>query len=501
MSERESREAEFRRKWWKRLAAGFSLLGSSLVAVRVAFDVPTEAIARVGAAGLAAIGVLYGGRLYVHLVIGYWNWEPEFAPDPSWTGRERKRLNTFVVSEAAIAAGLLGAGGYFFFQPQNVVQLLLSLGFAVVMTKAAFGIRDLLLKDGAPPRGSERVERCRVVQWVHYRAFQVHDAAPFFLEAYDACFKKTRPLQLSGFAVVLLLAVSAITAAHTAAGLPDVAHYISRRAPHGGRHPADDARRWGDAVVAVKTVRDSASATAIADGGPIADEPPIPPRALGYEDLCGSAITPGDGAPPALRLQLKLTWAAYGGQIAGCAGRAHLVHGSSVAYYVLGHLDGELVSVAVASSTYPAAVLLDSPARLAKRLAEGGTLRGASPRTAISRGDFHVLYTTAGGWVTIRQGESDDERYVTLPPSLAGLWLRFGALFEPSWPELAADTTGVGKYFKFYSVRDPGTVVATGFCSTPRRCELRSGDVLWHSWDPGLALTVTADRVLESGPR
>jgi hypothetical protein len=480
------------RRWWQVGLGVITFTSSVLVVLGWAWNVPSDALARCGALALLVVGVFYAGRIYVQLAVGYRNWTAR-----DWTAESREELNRLVAVNCAISLALLTSGVWFFFHPHNGIQLAVSAVLGGAALRTIFATRDVLQRPGAPPRGSDRVEECDIVIVFDQRSDQMKHGARFLRALYRFCFAKTPRHELSGLAVVLVLTIFAVSVAHAAIGVPEVAEYMGLKPKPLTEKTQPPARVPGPP----RSLRKASPSTPVPtrEGRvlPVKSDDRIPT----YEELCGKDVRPGDGAPPGQRDDLRRAWEAYGGLIAGCAGRARLVPGSADVYYVLGHRNGDFVSLGITSPEHPGAVLLDSAAVLAKRLAEEGRLRGASSRLGIGNGDFYVIYTTGGGWVVIRREKSRDAGYVQMPPAMAELWLRFGKLFNRTWPGRDVSRGLSGLYFHFDSPYESGTTLASGSCVRETTCELRFGNVYWGSSSQRETQPVTADRVLEHGPQ
>lgn len=491
---------------WGRITGSIAPLGASTAGILGLFDLASSAVVgQVGALVLLTAGVLYGGRLGVHLCSGYWE---RTTCKPGWTDRKRRRLNALLVLDGLLTATLLASGGWFLFSPSWWVEFGLGLVLALAIHEAGYWTIELA-EAGALPRGSDTIENCFAVVGLRNRVLRI-GSQPGVLWLYGLFFERKTPKdELSGLTVLIVITLAF---AGLAQGMVKGATYLK-----GGSERVE--RRHTKPPNAKRNRPPPKSKDAPPPGGPkdtVAVAGESPPT---YEDLCGKVLAPGDDAPPEPAAALQRVWYEFGGIVAGCAGPAWEVSKGSGVYAVIGKCYGKVRSVAVTSPQYPAAMLFAQSATLAERMATEHKLLGASAHIRAGPGQYQIVYTTDGAYILIRATVSDgrgrltsaprrcDElqptavKYVTLPPALADLWLRLGALKEPTWPTLDESRLGSGRIFYTFSTADAERrTIATGSCSSRLDCELRSGDLSWNA-TAAEAQPVTHDRMKQYGPR
>jgi hypothetical protein len=497
------------------LSGALALPTLVLTILRMVDVTSSPALGRVASLLMVGVGVLAGGRVLVHLRDRYWQWQG--APDREWTVRDRHALNGFVVVDSLVALVLIGCGAWFFMQPDNWLELGLFTVLALATIVASVETVGLAAKGGLP-RGSETIGNCFAVRWVRkatkafYPLPRVRRIDVFVWET------RTHVTRVSGLVIVIVLLLLGGALSQAVAVAPQVKHYLSQplRPKQGGQDSgsigAPSLAQAAPPPARPRIPLQSGVATTITQPGPrLAAPPPT------YDQLCGTALSPGDGAPPQEAAALKQAWFQLGGAVAACAERAQLVTGSSNVYYALGQCDGRPRSIGVVGPDQAAVMLLDEPAALARRMALEGTLRGASARTPIGDGDFQIVDTVAGSYVVIRRQVTDGHgglrgvpercadiqssaaaEYVTVPPALVGLWLQLGRLGRPTWPAIDPARSAMGDTaFDFYA-SDSVEPVATGSCSSPTSCQLRADGIVWTTTSGGA--TVTTEQVRADGP-
>lgn len=454
-----------------------ALVSIVAIAIRVAqpISVSTVATERGCAIVLFAMGIFIGGRLYVHLRIGYWMFDGK--PGSRWTRNHRRLLSLMMVIDAALAAALIFNGAFFFLSSNRWLQLAVSLASTLAVLLSAHVVRETIRSDG-PPRGADvmeerfvlvglardiakTLERSRLVTLLDEMLWEPRSVAP----------------QLSGLMVFVILSLALATTAQAVAVLPEVGRYI-------GRDDNADAATQ----VAIKSFMPTPkllSSQAPARSRVRVGSPPT------YEDLCGGPIGAGRGAPGALSKSLTQAWERVGGASAACATAAHPVPKVSGAYFSPGFCLGEYRSLAVVSSEHrKAELLLEQLARFGRRLVIEGKLSGASPRISMGQGDGQLIFTPAGPYLALRQQKTDGGggpqrapwrctelspggfRYTILPPRLAQVWLDLASKGLRTWPTSEAPKAASKE--RVFAFRDKsGSVITTALCPTPTDCDVK----------------------------
>lgn len=292
------------------------------------------------------------------------------------------------------------------------------------------------------------------------------------------------------FMIVLLWVVLAVAASNGEAAIDKVTRWINGT----DRHGADRYRtpRKGDA-----SGERSALTATTSSGTRTTTTPAAAPSEL-YADVCGTEVTPGDGAPEPQSTALHDLWlgghwsAGVGAFIGGCAERAHRL--PSGAWYAIGRCRGVVQSVGIAWEEVPPRLLLGQAARFAHTWLADETLLDASPRTAVRQGDLYVVDTVDGSYVLVRsqltagKGEptgggtcnsskSTGARYETVVPGLVDSWLTV-AHDEWAWPlELARDASG-NRRFAFRRPAPDDRVIATATCTSDVACTTSYGGTI-----------------------
>ncbi len=463
------------------LALGATAAGTLTLILRILapFSISAVAAGRVCSVVLVAMGLFIAGRLVVHLQIDYWQYRG--IPDSRWTTYHRRLLNLMMGVNGAIATCLIGLGLIFFFKPNPWLQLAMLALSTLSVVLSAHVVRELIRNDG-PPRGADVMEeRFLLVRWLRdlattFEKFRI-------VRELDTILWEPRSVapQLSGLILFVIACLGLATTAQAVAVIPDVEHYLSREANAG--QPA------GPHAVTVALWQPETPSTAEVSPTHSGPRPT-------YEQLCGGPLSFGPGMPRRLTRRLRVAWQRFGAVSAACATKARPIPNVSGAYFSPGYCAHEYRSLAIVTPRSPSAVLLEQPARLARKLLMAGQLTGASRRFPVGSGDAQILFGHSGAYLAIRRQITDGhggtvrkpwsctelvpggEPYTVLPPGLTGLWLQLAIVGQPSWPTRLSPSEGRSRFI----FRDHGgATVASGACSSPGSCELRSGARVWRT--------------------
>ncbi len=456
--------------WWAFVLAFLGALAGNLAA-----GVNADRLERLSAFAAATVGALLICRFILRLGNGYTNWDGDGATD--WGLSELRRLRRYTICDAILSTAFFALGLLFLLDHSGIPQLLvLSVGaFAILILSGR--TRRLIKRGGPPPLASLPDRWTWIGDLTAGRFSRRHSRA------------------------VALVMVAALWSSFLFQGTA-----LALRVIAGGPLPPDVSRPRRSQVDPGTDRLDPSPG----DGEDASSEN-TPTSKL--DRLCGVQVQAGDGLPPKLRQQFRVAWEEPS-PADGCAGRARLLdHGTYVANGLCG---AELRAFGIVSPSHDAVVLLEGAADVARQLAGHEELLGASPRRDLGGGDFHLLYTTIGPFLAIREEKTDGNGgtehaartcyeiepggapYELLPPGMAELLVRFNEGVLPSWPSRDPDRDRDG--LKFFSLHTPdGVEVARAWCSSDSECELRSGAYRIHSTPFG-ARTVTVSRLLLSGP-
>lgn len=482
-----------------------------------------------GLAGYAAVALLFacvaaGGRVALHCKLRY-GWCPPSVDRPAWTTEQCVCLSALLVLDVLVALGA-GVCGYLLYLRSDsdlAVGVLFAFAVAIALSSTAT-IR--LAHHARLPRGSDTIRKCRVVVRLE-DLLASWESFPGIKTLKRLLSSNTKPNEVSRLIMILVAVLWVAALIQAPVAVPDFFHWLKP-----GSSVQKQARR-PHPVKQRKTKREQPIAAA---GGthttPTPPPQPVQPTATTpseyptYEELCGSAISPGDGIPPDSSKQLlreaselDYVWLLNGGVIAACAQRAMPLFDAPGVYYIVGDCGHTFRSLAISSPSYPAQMVLDPLAEFAKELAERDLLVGASARENIgSEGDFQILYTTKGAYIGIRDRKTDGHggplgvpktceelspakvKDVILQPGMAELWLRLGASGERTWPARYTAPTRAGTtFYTFYDAGEPDTTAASGYCIAADDCRLTSAAGTWYS-EHLPTEPVTTTRVSQLGP-
>lgn len=471
-----------------------ALVGLGSFALDAFSVVPVEALVRLEGAVVAVVGVVLVGRDVVHFRGGYFNHRDPTRPE--WTAQRRRRLNALMLMESLWGAALTAAGVVVLLSSAHPWRALALTMCCSVATWALASAKLSLAETAGLARGTEILPSCREVEWLH-KEFEKAADLPGVRQIRHLLFEWITPEgRLSRLVIVVLSTFVLTSSVNAAAVAPEVVRWAKK-----GTERKDDGAAGGNADDApagegTSTSAASSETTPQSEEEAGSDAAEDAPPTTTYDGNCdGGVIQPGDGLPDALRSEMYRAWMRGGEPTYGCAGLAEPVLEGIDVYAVRGQCDGAFRALGVVSPDRPAAVLIDEPALLARRMLERGTLRGASPRTPIGMGDFQIVYTADGSWLLIRRQTTDGEGglarapdhcrevrpggqpYVALPPALADAWMQLAAAGQESWParDPAADSADRLAY-RFLSADGTESTVATGWCTTTTRpsCELEA---------------------------
>jgi hypothetical protein len=461
-------------------------------------EFPQSMAVLVGGAGL-----LYGGRIPVHLSGGYWSWRPWRT---KWPARAWQ-LNALIVASAGLVSVWIGSAIFIWIEPRVVVQCLVSFYLyvaAVVVSGAVVNAaRDLGLE-----RGSEIVKRWR---WIVFLRASLSPAkrAPFIAALDERVFERQGPpSDVSSFAiltavVLLAVAVADVPAAGNVARAALDKHFRATAsaplfvtvtvtktvpkvttvftAPPPSTTPVDTTPTTTTAAAPPATTlptRTSASSPATTKTTMSTGSPTTTGTTQG--DACSPLKSPV-GAPAALNGLWVGDAATSGG---GCEQLPENESTHPDVWFATGICAGNVRSVGIATRDQTV-LLYGQLAQFVLSKATAGTLIDVSPRTSIRSGEVVVVSTDTGSYVALRQvvpaasssgtpcdPPSDDGVYVVLVPGLVNWWLATTSPTDWLSPQLDTSSSPSGGYS---FVGPDGTSVAHATCSDDNHCVIQYG--------------------------
>lgn len=456
-------------------------------AVLWALDTPPAVLARLLAALLLGLALLYFSRFLTHIELDYWH--PQ--------GQRRRFMRLWLVLEAVIAIVFAVAGPALVLGPLAAPAINLAEFGAASTLLLVVLIHSLVLSwliaDLDLPRGSEHAAYCRAVRGLVWLADRLN-----LNRLADWCLTRTRATTLSAMALTILAGLGSVAVANIPAVLdsPDVARFLNRSSPENGDNGGP--RRDGNTsdapspsgVAQVDSSLRSPDSANIQTVDATATTPSAAGTTPDFEHLCGVSL-PFDTAPEPQRTQLSSAWlyseVALGAIFAGCPSPGHPVGPVEGVWFAAGTCLGELRSLAVAVPGAEVAILLWRPARFALARAQDGSLVGATSQVKAGNGDVYTVTTAEGTYVFARrilsdgtgglEGEpqscadvqEDPVPFVEVPPALTRLWLG-QVLAEGLWIWPAAEVDG-RVVFHSDDPADERTIV--GRCRSSIECTLR----------------------------
>ncbi|HSS03702.1 MAG TPA: hypothetical protein VLK89_00760 [Solirubrobacterales bacterium] len=434
---------------------------------------------------LLASGLLFDLRWGVHVRLKYLWFKGSSAG--GWTKEKQRRLCLLTIVNISFSVIATAAGAYFLLSPGRYWQAGITVALLVLLTGVVEMTRRLI-EFGGPRCGADVIESCRPVRW--FLGAKRTWNGQWGIDKWVTKMSKIIPVGERNKAAVVLvvgLAFSFLTQGGVVVGRVIKGADLkptNNRAPHKERE--------------VTSISGRKDPEALAGGGKSTGDP------------CQGSIIPGDGAPEPLKAQIRRAWEEKA-PASGCAAWAR-PNASKSAYIVEGSCLGKPWSLAIGSWERGAAILLENAAVAARSIAADHELDGASERIDLGGGDFHLVFTSVGPYLLIREQKTDGkgglqgtprscaeiepgmEQYVVLPPGMAELWIRISREAAPSWPEWTGRGT---REFVFRDLAHEK--LASGSCSSPIRCRVHRGRSTIESNDAGIQ-DVTALAVLEAGP-
>jgi hypothetical protein len=457
--------------------AAATVAGSGAISALGHGEVLTRLMMQLAGLGLVGLGSMMGLLAALWLKAGYWRPRRQGTVDPYQAALDKTCRGSVLLAALLIVCGVWffrGKDSWWIVTP-NVWWALIVGG---LLTLAAWELdRELRYARGQLPlQPLRRVLRlCRGFRWWRRRTRRSpnpFDGLPSVLLDSEA--PPERQNRTNRY--VLLAATGLVFACPLAGGAVAV---VDRFDP-----PPDV-----PSAVTPPSAPGGSESTVLADpltprhGAP-SDEPLIPT----YEQLCGSFVEPGDGAPePQRGLIRQLTLSS--GLPGGCRQSARAVTNHPDVFVAEGLCATTRVSVIVATPT-DAGLLYQEAGDIAMELVARGILQGASNRVDIGEGDAYVLQSDVGPWVLIRETKSAGVaipdptalpcaqytnravRYTVLPPPLAAAWIYQVRVSDQwLWPHPDPTYRGAGSAFMFTTTDQSGSSLAEGRCNEAQtRC-------------------------------
>jgi hypothetical protein len=375
----------------------------------------------------------------------------------------QKKLNHACVFTVCLASGFIVSGAWMIVQPNVWVAGLLGVALFVAAAEADRSVRNLRpILRLRPIRVS--IRDCGVYGWW---AGRVETTKNFYDDVPDRVFDVGSPPDRQNRTVLIGLYVLAVIGAAcllTGGAVAVVGKFHEPQAPTNRPQPK------------VSAASPPPAATPRPPGAAVAGiaEPT-------YSEMCGTHMTPGEGAPEPQRSSLNAL-AVTAGTPAGCIQRASVVGNHPDVFIAQGFCEANPVSLLVASPT-TAGLLYKQGAEVALGLARRGVLLSASSRIDVAEGDAYVYQSDEGPWVAIRETKSAGSvspdpaaapcarytsrsvRYTVLPPPLVAAWIyQVRVRGQWLWPDVDETLRGSGSSFYFFTADADHIEVARAHC-------------------------------------
>lgn len=224
------------RRWFAGMVAVITSFGFGLVKLQL---IPPTGLGRTGALMMILVAAPYGLRAFVHVRIGYLMGRG----NDETRGETRKRLTLggLVMLDFVTAAALATAGVAYLLQPDNWQELGVAAA-AVVLIALSSDATIRLIEYFGLPRGSEVIERCRIVAWLRELAEHLRDV-PGVSKLDSLWDKRTMQHRVSWLVVVLLSVLAGTVFAQVVAVFPEIESYFNHS--HPARGAEDDSGSTG----------------------------------------------------------------------------------------------------------------------------------------------------------------------------------------------------------------------------------------------------------------